>query len=306
MMDGVKRLFSGFFCLLLISVLSLLGLAITLNLTVLNPDFVVAELRQLDIYSQLARQLESFLQGQGISGGDGGAALSGIEPELEQEVENVVRRLYGSVDKGEIGTAIYLGGIKEIMKEYAASAMSLSPEPQGALTGDMEAVISRIYSEIDSIMPETILLNGSVLGSGAIAPLNLISQLPAYLGTAQRVLIILAVVLVLLICLVHWWQPKAIAQALGVVFITVGVGCVVISLFGSLGDVLLGFFPVPSGAYSQLQSSLLHLFKDILMPMRMYGFGFAGAGICLIIVSLLWSTVLTGVYAMPRHGGGRA
>ncbi len=304
MMDSVKGFFSGFFCLLLVSVLSLLGVAITLNLTVLNPDFVVAELKQLGIYSMLTEQLESFLAGQGISGGSVEAALSGLEPELEEEIGNVVRSIYRSIDEGTTDTAIYLGGIKQIIQDYAARAASLSPELQNAPTGDMEAVVSRIYSEIGGIVPDTLLLSESSLGAGVVSQFGLINRITAYLRIAPRVLIIPAVVLVLLVCLVHWWQPKPITRAVGAAFITVGVGCVVVSFFGSLGDVLLGHLPVPPDAYSQFQSSLLRLFNDILRPMRMYGFGFVAVGICLVIVSVLWRAVPSEARTRPDRAGG--
>lgn len=304
-MIGIRKFFSGIFCFLLVSVLSLLGLVTTLNLTVLNPDFMVAEIKQLGIYSQLASQLESFLQGQGISERDAEITLSGLEPELKQEIEEVIRNIYSSIGKGGTETTIYLDGIRQIIKDYATRALSLSPELQGAPTGEMEAVISRIYSEIDGMVPETIVLSDYIPGAEALPQLSLIRQVPAYLQTLQRVLIIPAVVLVLLVCLVHWWQPRPIAQALGVVFITVGVGCVVVSLFGSLGNVLLGFLAVPHGAYSQFQSSIFQLFSDILKPMRMYGFGFASAGICLVIVSLLWRTTPSDVQTMLDQASGQ-
>lgn len=305
-MEGIRGLLSGFLCLLLVSVLSLLGLAITLNLTVLNPDFVVAELKQLDIYSLLAGQVESFLVGEGIPEDTARAGLSGLEQGLEQEIEHTVRLLYGAMERGETGTAIYLSEMKSVLKDYVAKTVASSPELQGALASDMEAVISKIYSEIDGMVPETISLSNAIPGVGTIPQLNLISQIPGYLRTAYRVLVVLAVVLIVFVCLVHWWQPKAIVRAIGAVFITVGAGCVITSLFGSLGDVLLGFFPVPSGAYSRLQSSLLQLFNETLKPMRLYGFGFLGAGTCLLILSMLWRTAPTASRAVSSQGGGLA
>ncbi len=296
MVDSIKGFFSGLFCLLLVSVLSLLGVVITLNLTVLNPDFIAAELKQLGIYSLLTEQLESFLLKQGISGSDVELALIGLEPELEEEIENVVRSVYNSIGEGAADTVIYLGGIKEVMRDYAARVVSSSPELQNAPIGDMEAVVSRIYSEIGSIIPDTLLLSDSSLGMGIFSQFSLINQMLDYLRVAERLLIIPAVVLVLLICLVHWWQPKPIARRIGVVFITVGVGCVVVSFFGSLGDVLLSFFPVPGDNYVQLQSSLIQLFNDILKPMRMYGFGFVVVGVCLLVVSVLWRAALSGMH----------
>jgi|GEM_PF-1082581 hypothetical protein len=291
-MDGVKQFFSGLFCLALISVLSLLGIVITLNLTLLNPDFTLTALKEFDVYTLMTKQVESLLEGYGVSASDE-ASFAEFEPRFEQEVEAIVRSIYDSLHKGESGMIITLTGIKEVMKDYVAREMSSLPELPGVIGGDIEAVVSRIYSDIDGMMPDKVLLDESVFGLGTIPHLDLISRVPGYIRTVHQTLAVLGIVLVLSLCLVHWWQPKPIVRALGIVFLTVGVGCVASSFAGLLGNVLFGSLLAPSTTYMQLQPGLLRLFSDMLKPMRLYGFGFLGAGFCLMIMSLLWRSVPT-------------
>jgi hypothetical protein len=63
-MNAVRGFFSGVFCFLLFDVLALLGLIITLNLTILNPDFVISELDKLNVYSRIAEQAKTLLPSQ--------------------------------------------------------------------------------------------------------------------------------------------------------------------------------------------------------------------------------------------------
>jgi hypothetical protein len=63
-MSAVRGFFSGVFCFLLFDVLAFLGLVITVNLTILNPDFVVSELDKLDVYSVIAEQAKTLLPSQ--------------------------------------------------------------------------------------------------------------------------------------------------------------------------------------------------------------------------------------------------
>ncbi|GAI53925.1 unnamed protein product, partial [marine sediment metagenome] len=47
----VTGVFSGIFSFVLVAALVALGIVITLNLTILNPDFAISELDKLDGYS---------------------------------------------------------------------------------------------------------------------------------------------------------------------------------------------------------------------------------------------------------------
>jgi len=69
-MSAIRGFFSGVFCFLLFDVLALLGLVITLNLTLLNPDFAVSELDKLDVYSVIAEQAKTLLPSQQFIGAE--------------------------------------------------------------------------------------------------------------------------------------------------------------------------------------------------------------------------------------------
>jgi hypothetical protein len=69
-MSAVRGFSSGVFCFLLFDVLAFLGLIITVNLTILNPDFVVSELDKLDVYSVIAEQAKTLLPSQQFIGAE--------------------------------------------------------------------------------------------------------------------------------------------------------------------------------------------------------------------------------------------
>ena len=69
-MSVVRGFFSGVFSSLLFTALILLGIIITLNLTLLNPDFAVSELDKLDVYSVIAEQAKTLLPSQQFIGAE--------------------------------------------------------------------------------------------------------------------------------------------------------------------------------------------------------------------------------------------
>ena len=108
------------------------------------------------------------------------------------------------------------------------------------------------------------------------------------MDTAYKALIALAILLVLLIALVHWWQPKPITRSIGITFILVGVA----GILGSLLDVLiiqaLSRLAGESSLLLGLEAKLPQLAADLTAPVRMYGIGFLSAGIVLTIISVLF------------------
>lgn len=56
-MHIVRGIFSGILSFVLVVTLVTLGIVITVNLTILNPNFIISELDKLDIYSIIANQV---------------------------------------------------------------------------------------------------------------------------------------------------------------------------------------------------------------------------------------------------------
>ncbi len=291
-MNAVRGFFSGVFGFLLFDVLVLLGLVISLNLTILNPDFVVAELDKLDVYSVIAEQAKTMLPSQEfIDAETVDELVTELKPWFEEQASAVIPSVYAYL-KGEQGlnVVISLEPVRAAVKESAREAVleSLPPELHGASQSQIDAYMSQVYVEIDKAIPASFELNEAVVGSQMMAQLEQVRKVIGYVDTAYKALIALAVLLVLLIALVHWWQPKPITRSIGITFILVGVA----GILGSLLDVLiiqaLSRLAGESSMLFGLQAKLLQLAADLTSPMRMYGIGFLVSGIVLIIISVLF------------------
>ena len=101
-------------------------------------------------------------------------------------------------------------------------------------------------------------------------------------------MIIVAVLLVLLIAVMQWWQPKPITRSIGITFILVGLACILGSLFDVLIIQVLSRLVSESSLLLGLEAKLPQLASDLTAPIRMYGIGFLISGVVLVIVSFLF------------------
>jgi len=293
-MSAVRGFFSGVFGFLLFDVLVLLGLVISLNLTILNPDFVTDELEKLDVYSAVIEQAKAQLPGQEfIDAETVNELVTELKPWFEEQANIVIHAGYAYL-KGEqeLDVTISLEPVRTAVKESARESIleSLPPELQGVPQSQIDAYMSQVYAEIDNVIPATFQLSETSVGQQITAQLEQVKQVIGYVDTAYKALIVLAVVLVLLIALVYWWQPKPITRSIGITFVLVGVA----GILGSLLDVLisqaLSRLASESSMLLGLEAKLPQLAADLTAPIRMYGIGFLGAGIVLIIISVLFRT----------------
>ncbi|OGN92652.1 MAG: hypothetical protein A2Z75_08315 [Chloroflexi bacterium RBG_13_50_10] len=291
-MNLLRGFLSGVFGFLLFDVLVLLGLIISLNLTVLNPDFVTGELDKLDVYPAIIEQAKTMLPSQQfIDDETVDKIVSELRPWFEEQADKVIGDVYAYLKEDrELNVVISLEQVRAVVKENVKEAALelLPPELQGVPQSQIDAYMSQIYAGIDNFIPSTFELNEAAVGSEIMAPLRQIKQIIGYISTAYKVLIVLAVVLVLLIALAQWWQPKPITLSIGITFALVGVACIVGSLLDSLIVQVLGQFIGASGIMSGLQSKLPQLASDLTAPVRMYGIGFLVCGVGLIVISFLF------------------
>jgi hypothetical protein len=297
-MSAVRGFFSGVFNFLLFDVLVLLGLIISLNLTVLNPDFVTAELQKLDVYPAVIEQAKTMLPSQQfISAETVDELVTELKPWFEEQADTVIRDVYAYLKEDrELNVVISLEPVRTAVKEKVAEAVtnSLPPELQGASQSQLDAYMSQVYSGIDSVIPANFVLNEAVAGSQVMTQLEQVKQIIGYIDTAYKALIAAAVLLVLLIALVHWWQPKPITRSIGITFILVGVACILGPLLDYLIVQVLGQFIGTSGLTSGLQAKLPQLVADLTAPVRMYGIGFLVSGIALTVISVLFRSKQVG------------
>ena len=297
-MNAVRGFFSGVFCFLLFDVLVFLGLIISLNLTVLNPDFVISKLDELDVYSVVIEQAKAQLPGQEyIDAETVDKIVNELTPWFEEQTDNVIRDVYAYLKEDrELNVVISLEQVRTVVKENIREAVlnSLPPQLQGVPQNVIDTFMSQLYEGVDSFIPATFQLSETSVGQQVAAQLQQVKQVVGYIDTVYKTLIIVAVVLVLLIALAHWWQPKPITRSIGITFILVGAACII----GSLLDVwlvqALSRLVGESSMLLGLQSKLPQLASDLTAPVRMYGIGFLGSGIVLVAISFLFRLPVTG------------
>jgi len=293
-MNVLRGFLSGIFNFLLFIVLVLLGFVISLNLTVLNPDFVTTELKKLDVYSMVIEQAKTKLPAQQYISDEAVDELAQeLEPWFEEQADKVIHTVWGYLkSEQELELTISLEPVRTAVREKISQTAlgSLPTELQGASQAQIDTYLSQLYAGIDKVIPSNFELNPAVLGSTVMVPLEPVKHIIGYIGTAYKILIAAAILLVLLVALVHWWQPKPITLAVGITFTLAGIVCtlgpllnyLIIQLLsqaiGSL-DILLG-----------LQTKLSQLAADLTAPVRTYGIGFLISGVALIVISVLFGS----------------
>ena len=272
----------------------LLGLIISLNLTILNSDFVTAELQKLDVYSTVIEQTKTMLPSQQfIDAATVDELASELTPWFEEQADTVIHAVYAYIKEGRtLNVTISLEPVRAAVKEKATEAVTNSPPPelQGALQSQIDTYMSQIYSGIDSVIPASFVLNEAVAGSQVMTQLQQVKKIVGYIDTAYKVMIAAAILLVLLIALAHWWQPKPITRSIGITFILVGVACILGPLLDYLIIQVLSQIIGSSSILSGLQTKLPQLAADLTAPVRSYGIGFLISGIALIVISVLFGS----------------
>ena len=303
-MSAVRGFFSGVFCFLLFDVLLLLGLVITVNLTVLNPDFVTDELDKLGVYPVLIEQAKTQLPGQEyIDDEIVDELVTELTPWFEEQADAAIHSVYAYLQgEQELSVVISLEPVRALVKEKVreAALAFLPPELEDASQSQIDAFMLQVYEEIDNVIPATFQLSETSVGQQITAQLEQVREIVGYINTAYKLLIAVAALLVLLIALAHWWQPNPIMRSIGITFILVGVA----GILGPLLDVwliqALSRLVGESSMLLGLEAKLPQLAADLTAPVRMYGIGFLSAGIVLVIISFLFRTPKT----KPRLGTG--
>jgi hypothetical protein len=291
-MSAVRGFFSGVFNFLLFDVLVILGLIVSLNLTILNPDFVTTEFKKLDVYSTVIEEAKARLPGQEfINTETVDEIVAELRPWFEEQADAVIYDVYDYIKGGQsLNVTISLETVRSLIKEKVREALlnSLPPQLQGAPQSQIDAYMSQVYAGIDGVIPASFVINESVAGSQVMAQLQQIRQIVGYINMAYGYLIAAAVILVLLIALAHWWQPKPIARSIGITFILVGLVCILGPLLDTLIIQVLSQAIGSAGVLSGLQDKLPQLASDLTAPIRTYGIGFLGSGIALVVISFLF------------------
>ena len=285
-MNIARSIFSGLFSFILVVALVALGIAVTLNHTILNPNFAIHEIDKLDVQSIIVEQVKSQLpEGVPYMAEIFDEVAAELEPWLKEQTPEVIYAGYAYLEGDEeLNIVIPLEQVKASIKDNLAQAMRESPPPEleGLPQEQIELVIALACSQVDSQIPQQYEINEALLGTEIVMQLQKAKEIIAYIRLGYKVLIGLSALLVLLIALIQWWRPKPIARFIGIAFTIAGV----ISLIGALVARFIVFQIIPADIPAELTALLPQLISDIGHPLLIYSIGILVVGIGLIVLSV--------------------
>jgi len=281
----VRGVFSGLCSSLLVAALVALGIAISLNLTILNPDFAISELDKLGGYSTISDKVREQIPAEEPYVAQlVDETIIELEPWLRDQTNTAVYAIYAYL-KGdqELNIIIPLEQVRTCVKENVEQTILelLPPELGGDSQGQIQAFLSLAYAEIDNRIPEQIELNETFLGPEVTAQFQTARQIVGYIQLGYKLSIGLAVLMISLIALIQWWHMKPITLYVGIPMAIAGaVSLVGFMVGGTLISGLLHDIP------PEIMPILPQLITDVTRPSQIYGIALLIAGIGLIVLSI--------------------
>jgi len=304
-MNVVRGIFSGIFSFILVIALVALGVVITINHTILNPNFVISELDKLDAYSIIADEVRNQVpREEPYTAQSVDETLTELELWLKEQVATVVNSGYAYL-KGEkeLNIVIPLEQVRTSLKENLAQAIRESPPPEleGLPPSQVEVFISQACAEIDSQIPPQIEINEALLGPEIVTQLHKAKEIIGYIEIGYKALIGLAAVLILIIALIQWWRVKPVARYIGISFTTAGA----LSVVGTIVAAHLDFQAIHLDIPPEIGAKLPQLISDCVYPLQIYSVGVLIVGIGLIVLSVKLNLPVPKIYkffAMAMDG----
>jgi len=288
-MNFLKGLALGVLSFLLLLCLFVFGFALTLNQTVLKPDFITSEVDRLDIPSLAEEFLsEEIPPDEQYLAGVIGDTITDLEPWIEEQVH---AGIYTSYDyflgrSQSLSLVIPTEPVRDSLKDNLREAIQESPPPEleGASSSEIELYLAEAYREIDEMLPQEFEFGESSLTPEVWAQLEQVRQGIGYFQLGYKILIGFILLLILGIVLINR-QVKGATRRIGIPFLTCGVlGYISTFVTKYLAETQLTRFDIPTW----LQSWFPQFLDDFLAPLEIFSIGLLVAGIALIIVSFVY------------------
>jgi len=286
-MKFLKGLALGLLSFLLFLSLSIFGLALTLNYTILNPDFIVSEVDELDISSLVEEFLsEEIPQEEPYLAEVLDNTIADLEPWIKEQVNAGIYTSYDYLlGKSEsLRLVISLEPVRDSLKDNLREAILESPPPEleGASPAEIELYLDEAYSEIDEMLPQE--FDESSLSPEVLAQLEQARQYIGYFQLGYKLLIGFILLLILGIILMHR-RVKRATREIGIIFLTYGVlEYIAIFVTKYLAGTQLTKLDMPA----QLQTLLPQLLSNFLAPLEIFSICLLVVGVALIIVSFVY------------------
>jgi len=273
--------------------LLIFGLALTLNQSVLNPDFIAEHVERLDIAAladevvreQVPPEAAEFM-GESLDEvlGD---TIADIEPWMKEQARDGIYVFYDYIEgrSESLSLIISLETVKESFRANLLAAILASPPPElvGFPPAEIELQFNEYWSQIDEEIPSALELDETMLDAEVMEQIEQAKQYVGYFNLAFIVLIAFSLLLILLIILTHF-SVRGSTRQLGITFLSIGV----VSLAGALITRSVASSQLAQNELpAALQAWAPEVITDVLMPLGLYGIGLIVVGIALTVISFV-------------------
>lgn len=274
--------------------LLIFGLALMVNQSVLNPDFIAEHVERLDI-AELADEIvrEQIPAEAADFMGDSlnevlADIIADIEPWLKEQARNAIYVFYDYIEgrSETLSLIISLETVKESFRTNLLAAILASPPAElvGLTPEEIELEFNIHYDEIDEEIPSALELDETLLDAEVMEQIEQAKQYVGYFNLGFILLIAFCLLIILLMILVYR-EVKGSCRQIGFTFLIVGV----VSLVGafvarSIANSQLASSDIPAA----LQAWAPDVVTDVLMPLGIYAVGLIVVGIALTIVSFVY------------------
>ena len=272
--------------------MSCFGLFITLNSTILNPNFAVKEIQNLDV-TEIAREyIKEQLSGEAIyysSAIDN--TLIQEKPWIDQQIKQIIFNSYdyflGATDR--LLFVFPLEEIKPILINNVMDSILLSPPPEyrNLSVQEKEQYLAELKSQLQVRIPSSYELDidQSLIGQDNMQALEQIKQGIVYFRISFWILISSILVIIGLSALIQK-QAKGFSRMMGISFLAAGAVCGTIYFIVKLAIPL----NIQSELTVQISTWLPVFIGDLLSPLGIFSLiVFTVGGICLAVSFLIHS-----------------
>jgi len=284
-MKGVRIGIAVLCAVLLAGTMVLLGVAISLSRTILNADFVIAELDNVPVYGLFADEAKKQVPAEGAfllplideAGED-------LEPWAGEQVAVLIRATETYV-KGDLAFSAtisleepkrYLAGrLEETLLDIGLPGLNMFSEEQQRM------FLDQVLREMDNRIPDTFEITEAFLDAGTLAGLRTAREYAGYVSLSLWLLPVVALVLVLLIAWMLAWRGRPVTRFTGAAFAVGGIGSLILRVVAppALADMAL------SGVPAAMRPALAGFIERCFEPLLVYGIVVLVVGALLVLVS---------------------
>jgi len=270
------------------------GVALTVNQSALNADFVADRVEDIDIVEltneiiieHVPAEAADFL-GE-ILHPVLHYTVGEIEPWLKEQARNVIHVFYDYIE-GRNDTLSLIISLETKVKSFRDNLLdAILTSPPAELLGlnaeEIEAEFNVYFDQIDEEIPSAVELDETLLKTDVMEQIERAKQYVGYFNLGFILLIAFILLLILIMILVYR-EVKGTCRQIGFTFLAIGV----VSLAGafvarSVANSQLATIDMPA----TLQTWAPGVVTNVLMPLGIYAIGLIVVGIALTVVSFVY------------------